>query len=265
MVVGGRLAKVRSMWPPSEPVVYPGRGRIFRSARRVRLGDVSPRGRLRLDAFVRYLQDVANDDSMDGDYTDKHAWVVRRTELWVHGFPSYLDDVELATWCGGLGSHWAERRTTLTSVAGARIEAATLWVHVDMDTMRPKPVPPDFPPLVEEATAGRRVRATLTLGRNHPPPGAPGVDERAWQIRMADMDAVGHMNNASYWAAAEEYLGAHRELRAPLHAVTEHLLPVPPMAEVRLLVHLEGDLVFVRHVLADGALAAVSRLGLLPA
>lgn len=251
------------MWPPSEPVAYPGRGRIFHVERRVRLGDVSPRGRLRLDAFVRYLQDVANDDSMDGDYTDKHAWVVRRTEVWVHGFPSYLDDVALSTWCGGLGSHWAERRTTLTSATGARIEAATLWVHVDMDTMRPKPVPPDFPPLVEEATAGRRIRANLTLGRRHPDATESGVDVWPWQVRMADMDALGHMNNAAYWAAVEEYLGAHRGLRAPLHAVTEHLLAVEPGTGVRVLVHREGELVFLRHVLADGTPASVCRIGAL--
>ena len=38
---------------------------MYQASRRVRLGDASPRGRLRLDACARYLQDIANDDSRD--------------------------------------------------------------------------------------------------------------------------------------------------------------------------------------------------------
>ncbi|MFM2113860.1 MAG: hypothetical protein RL643_818, partial [Actinomycetota bacterium] len=32
----------------------------------MRLGDVTPKGRLRLDATARYLQDIATDDALDG-------------------------------------------------------------------------------------------------------------------------------------------------------------------------------------------------------
>ena len=47
------------------------------------------------------------------------------------------------------------------------------------------------------------------------------------------------MNNAAYWEAAEEWLGAHRDFRAPLDAVVEHLEPVMPGHEVATIV--EGD------------------------
>ncbi len=40
-------------------------GRTFTGTARVRLGDVTPKGRMRLDAVARYLQDVANDDAVD--------------------------------------------------------------------------------------------------------------------------------------------------------------------------------------------------------
>ena len=57
----------------------PDEGRLFRHGRRVRLGDVTPQGRLRLDAVVRYLQDIANDDAHDSGIDNPAAWVVRRT------------------------------------------------------------------------------------------------------------------------------------------------------------------------------------------
>ena len=47
----------------------PSAGRTFTGERIVRLGDVSPAGRLRLDAVARYLQDIATDDAVDAGST----------------------------------------------------------------------------------------------------------------------------------------------------------------------------------------------------
>ena len=148
----------------------------------MRLGDVTPKGRLRLDATARYLQDIANDDAVDGAYSDIHGWVVRRTEMWVHQFPLYMKDVSVKTWCGGYGSHWAERRTTITSDDGARIESAALWVHVDMQTMKPTPLPADFLQMIDEASSGR-TPAPLCEPMS---PVAPGVHPL-------------HLNCSTYW------------------------------------------------------------------
>src|SRR4051794_19491083 len=65
----------------------PGVGRSYAGHRAVRLGDVTPKGRLRLDALARYLQDVANDDATEGIGEDAMAWVVRSTTVEVHAFP----------------------------------------------------------------------------------------------------------------------------------------------------------------------------------
>src|SRR3546814_5593560 len=53
---------------PTELVPRPPRGRVFEGARRVRLGDVSPAGRLRLDAATRYLQDLSADDTRSEEH-----------------------------------------------------------------------------------------------------------------------------------------------------------------------------------------------------
>ena len=213
----------------------PRSGRVFRATRRVRLGDVSPRGRLRLDACVRYLQDIAHDDAREAAYTDKDGWVVRRTAIRVHAFPVFQEHLGLQTWCGGLGSHWAERCTRIEGERGGLIETAALWVHVDLATMAPSKLAEDFLAIAGESAAGRKVGARTLLRRR------PSADftRHPWPLRFSDMDALGHMNNAAYWEAVEEWLGAHRDVRAPLDAVVEHLEPVMPGHEVASIV--EGD------------------------
>jgi len=248
------------MWQPEAPVPLPAIGRRFGSTRRVRLGDVTPKGRLRLDATARYLQDIANDDAVDGRYSDVHGWVVRRTEMWVHDFPTYMQDVELTTWCGGYGSHWAERRTTIRGGASGHVEAAALWVHVDMTTLKPSPLPPDFVPLVDEASGGRKIRANLVLGRQLPATTDEGSIRTPWPVRFADFDAVGHLNNASYWIAAEEYLAQQPQLRAPLHVTVEHHLSVEPGQAIELVTHELEDRVVIRHVLAGDRVAALTHI-----
>ena len=249
------------MWRPQEPVPLPQAGRTFSTSRRVRLGDVTPKGRLRLDATARYLQDIANDDAVDGNYPDIHGWVVRRTEMWVYQFPTYMTDISLTTWCGGYGSHWAERRTHIVSADGARIETAALWVHVNMETLKPEPLPEGFIPLIAESSGGRKVRSNFVVGKSLPELTALDATSELWPVRFADMDAVGHMNNASYWIALEEYLSTHSDARrAPLHATVEHHLAVDPGDQVRIVTQDLGDRVVLRHLLSDNRVAAVTQL-----
>src|SRR3954468_7706210 len=107
----------------TEPLVpVPERGRTFTATRLARLGDVSPAGRLRLDALARYLQDVANDDAVDAGLEGALAWVVRRIAVEVVDAPRFGDVVELTTFCSGYGSRFAERRTSVTVDGKAAIE-----------------------------------------------------------------------------------------------------------------------------------------------
>lgn len=248
------------MTRPPDPVPEPPSGRVFATQRRIRLGDVDPKGRLRLDAAARYLQDIANDDAVDGAYSDIHGWVVRRTEMWVHRFPVYMHDVKLRTWCGGYGSHWAERRTQIASDAGALIETAALWVHVDLQTLRPTPLPSDFLRIVEHASGGRKISAKLTIGKRLPPLSEDQSMVTPWPVRFTDMDAVGHLNNAAYWIALEEYLSTRGSRRAPLQATVEHHLAIDPGDRVRIFTDEIDDRVILRHVLDGGDVAAVTQL-----
>jgi acyl-ACP thioesterase len=208
----------------------PGSGRQFTARRRVRLGDATPNGRLRLDAVARYLQDVSNDDTRDADWSDPHWWVVRRTVIDVHTFPEYMQEIDLTTWCGGIGSHWAERRTRISAVDGTPlIDAASLWVHVDESTMQPSKVPTDVVEILGASAGGRDVNARLLLRDKLF--NESSTETTPWSLRFADFDAVGHMNNAAYWVIVEEFLAAHRDVRAPLRTIVEHVVQVEPGQE----------------------------------
>jgi acyl-ACP thioesterase len=171
-----------------------------------------------------------------------------------------MHDVQLQTWCGGYGSHWAERRTRITSDDGGLIEAAALWVHVDMQTMKPTPLPEDFFTLVHESSGGRKIRANLAIGKSLPPLDDPGAISEEWQVRFADMDAVGHLNNASYWIALEEYLSQHSGRRAPMHATVEHHLPIDPGQQVRIVTQELPERTVLRHVINATDVAAVTQI-----
>jgi len=212
-------------------VPRPTTGRVYVGERRVRLGDATPSGRLRFDALVRYLQDVANDDTRDAGFDDVMGWVVRRTVIEVHQFPVYLEPLTLWTWCGGTGSRWAERRVEVAGGGGGHVEATTLWVHLDPETMRPKVLPPAFHDLFSPSAGGRTVRARL----EHAEAPSSVSRQHGFPLRFTDFDVLGHVNNAVYWETVEEELAHRRELRAPLRAELEHRAPIEPGADVEVL------------------------------
>ncbi|MGH9187974.1 MAG: acyl-[acyl-carrier-protein] thioesterase, partial [Acidimicrobiales bacterium] len=207
----------------------PGRGRVFTHARRVHLGDASPAGRLRFDALARFLQDVSNEDTRDSGLEALMSWVVRRTVVDVHRPAVFGELLDLATWCSGTGGRWAERRVAIAGDQGARIETATLWVHVDVDTLRPARLPEAFFALFGEAADGRTVRARLQLPG---PTEAEGLVTRRWPLRFVDFDVLDHLNNAAYWVPVEEELARRRDLRAPVRAIVEHVREVERGAEL---------------------------------
>jgi len=217
---------------------------------------VSPAGRLRLDAAARFLQDVSADDTADSALPDAEAWVVRKTVIVVRTFPRYLEPMDLATWCSGTGSHWAERRIRIQGQAGGAIDAATTWVHFDRTSGRPSRIPAGFEAIYGEASGGRRVRARL----DHTEVVPSGAGGFPWPLRFTDFDVLDHVNNAAYWQIVEEALADRRALRAPLWAEVQHRTAVERGAEVQVAVAELADGGIGLWVQADGTLAATAEV-----
>lgn len=176
-------------------------GRRFRASRRVRLSETDATGRLRLDAIACYLQDVASDDWNDAGFESSDSvWVVRKTWMEVHA-PVCGSTVELETWCSGVAAAAASRRYSLHGDDGGRIEAESVWVHLDRE-LQPVRLPESFRETFGPSAEGHGVVTRFTLGA---PPANAG--ER-WVLRRTDEDQLGHVNNAVYWVPIEELWGA---------------------------------------------------------
>jgi acyl-ACP thioesterase len=203
-------------------------GRIATRRRTVRLGDVDSRGRLRLDATARYLQDVATDDVGETPLGQSFTWVVRRTLIEVRRPAVLGEELTLATFCSGTGRCWAERRTSIVGSGGGSIETVGLWVRIDPSSGRPLSLTPDFTEVYGPAAGGRKVSARLGL-----PSPAADATTRPWPIRRVDIDPLGHVNNAAHWAALEEVCAAQRCPRRGV-AEIEFLTPLDFEARVEL-------------------------------
>ena len=211
---------------PAEFVPLPDAGRRVVRSRRVRLSDVTVSGRVRLDALARYLQDVAADDVDDTGLPG--AWVLRRLVVALGDAPQFRDEVQLTTFCSGIGSRFAERRTTLVVGERVAVEAVALWVYVD-DTGRPTPLQDWFFDSYGVAAGGRRGTSRL----RHPRPD-PACERRRWPLRVTDVDVLDHVNNASSWEAVEDELARRAPARPIARAEMEYRAAVDLGEEVEL-------------------------------
>jgi acyl-ACP thioesterase len=201
-------------------VPIPSQGRTFIERRPVRLTDMDARGRLRLDAVARFLQEIAIDDVEETGWgAPDHLWFVRRMRVDV--VEPFLADrtVELVTWCSGLAAVAAGRRWSLTGDSGGQIEVDSVWIHLDE---RQRPARITGFDAYARAAGGRRVSARPQLA--DPPTDGP---HSQWPLRASDVDLHGHVNNTVYWQAIEHVLlGAGPELGRPLRTLLDFREPL---------------------------------------
>jgi acyl-ACP thioesterase len=219
----------------------------------VRLADVDPKGRVRLDALARLLQDVAIDDVQETGWgTPSHLWFVRRIRIDIHE-PFLRDrEVELVTWCSGLAAIAAGRRWSLRGDKGGRAEVDSVWIHLGPDQ---RPARIEGFGIYGDATRGRSVSTKLEL------PDPPGdASSASWPLRATDIDPHGHLNNAIYWQAVEHVLASgFLDVARPLVAELDYRAPIDAGDEIELVTSVEERELIVGLRASDGV-RAVARV-----
>jgi acyl-ACP thioesterase len=201
-------------------VPNPLKGRVFSSSRHVRLSDMDARGRVRLDAVARYLQDAAIDDVDETGWgAPDHLWVLRSIRIDV--LQPLLEDreVSLETWCCSSAVLAAGRRWSLTGDRGGAVEVDSVWIHLGPDA---RPARLDGFGIYAESAAGRTASTRLELQSP-----AAGLPRHTWQLRTSDVDLAGHVNNAVYWQAVEQLQElSGPDQRAPFRARLDYRHPL---------------------------------------
>lgn len=187
--------------------------RVFRFRAAVWQADVDAFGELPSAALLRYLQETATrastDAGFDPAFYERHGtlWLVRRTVLTRLAPIRYGDELEASTWIADFRR--VRSRRDYEVHAGERLvaRASTDWVYVDRATIRPRRIASDI-----QAAFGLDGTAPLErppFPESLPPPTA---FRRTRRVELHDLDALQHVNNATYLdyieQAAEDALAA---------------------------------------------------------
>jgi acyl-CoA thioester hydrolase len=174
-------------------------GHVYIAEVRVRHDDLDAFGRAYPSAYLRHLAQVAIDASTDAGfdaawYTAAGArWLVRRTTFAVMRPARADDELHVRTWVEDFRRVRSRRRYEVHVEQTPALSAVTDWVFVDVATGRPRRVPDEM-----ESRFGMAVDAGAprTPWRPPAPPAAPG--RSTYRVRWAELDSLGHMNNAAY-------------------------------------------------------------------
>ena len=235
-------------------VPRPTTGRTYAVSYKVRLSDADTTGRLRLDSIARFLQDAAIDDVGETGWgAPEHLWVLRSVRIDV--LEPFLADevVEIVTWGSSFSALAAGRRWSLTGDTGGSVEVDSTWIHLGADA-RPARIGDGFDDYAA-AAQGRVASTKLTLA----PPATDG-DRRVWPLRSTDVDRMGHVNNAAYWAAVEQrLLDVGLDPQLPLRARLDYRHPIDLGEKVELAESIHDGRYGVAFVVGD-VVKAVARV-----
>jgi acyl-CoA thioester hydrolase len=173
---------------------------VYNARVRVCHGDLDAFGRAHASAYLRHLAQVAIDASTAAGFdaawyeTVGARWLVRRTTFAV-GQPARADTtLALRTWVEDFRRVRSRRRYEASGSGDVpALTAVTDWVFVDLATGRPRRVPPEM-----EARFGVPAESVPPRPPSPNPPAPPASGRTVHRVRWIELDALGHMNNASY-------------------------------------------------------------------
>jgi len=151
------------------------------------------------------------------------GWLVRGLELAILGAARYGDTVTVTTRIAGFRRMWARRFSEVLAADGSTVATAwTDWVLLST-AGQPIRIPAEMQALVSASSPFTPTR----VDAGEPPPEATTLRS---VVRPADVDPMGHVNNAAYLDIIDEVIAARAGggLTAPTTVALEYLRPALP-------------------------------------
>jgi acyl-CoA thioesterase FadM len=203
----------------------------FARAYRVRFDEAGADGSLRPSGFLRYAQDVAWQHSEAAGYdrawyADRRShWLVRAVELRLRRPVPYGATLDVSTEVVGWRRILARRRTRFVAPDGALCaDADTDWV-----LLGPTGRPMSVPKAIVDVFAPGATFTPLRVSLDDPP--ATALTSTT-PVRDADVDPMGHLNNAAYIDLFDAAVGPEPGRPGAGTYRVEYLRPAPAGSEV---------------------------------
>lgn len=174
-------------------------GHVYTGEIRIRHDELDPFGRVHPSSYLRHLAQIAIDASSAAGFDARWyeaagaRWLVRRTTFELLRAVRAEAELDVRTWVEDFRRVRSRRRYEVTEAHGAlALTAVTDWVFVDLASGRPRRVPAEMERFGVEVMSG----AARPAWRAPAAPANPG--RSSYRVRWAELDALGHMNNAAY-------------------------------------------------------------------
>ncbi len=176
---------------------------------RVRYSEIGDDGRLSLSAIANYLQDCGTFQSealgigLRYLYDEHKAWLLNSWQIESKKDIHFGEMITISTWSYDFKTLYGFRNFTIDNEAGERcVEANSIWILVDTDTMRPIKVTKEDAglygkePKLDMDYHDRKIKLPSTLPVLRP----------EFRVPKQFIDTNGHVNNSRYILMAEEFL-----------------------------------------------------------
>lgn len=155
-------------------------------------------------SYLRFMQETAFDASAAAGYGQRRyvaigkLWLIRETDVDFISPLRYGDAVRVKTWVADFRRVQSRRMYELTKEESGELvaRAHTDWAFLDRATGRPTLIPDEIITAFFPEGAPTEVHPRQHFPVAPPPP--PGIVVLRRRVEWRDLDAVGHVNNATY-------------------------------------------------------------------
>ena len=177
---------------------------------KIRYSELNKERVLRPEAIVNYLQDCTtfHSDSLGADVefymNEKKVWVLNSWQIEIKRQLQANEIIKVCTWPYDFSGAYGHRNFLIKDSEGNDVvQANTLWVFTDLNSMRPVKVPAD---ITKFYTLDDKLDMNYLDRKIKIPEGLLADIKENVPIRRNFIDSNGHVNNGKYIECASEYI-----------------------------------------------------------